>query len=92
MVNARKYKLASVYILSEYGKHSKFYKWTTLWRTDEISYVKDNKQVKVREGKGREGEGTIKSAHWADQWLLPPVDFVWEIKTEKSGRGSRLFS
>jgi hypothetical protein len=53
MVNTRKYKLALVYILSDYAKHSMFYKWTTFRRTDEISYAKDNKQVKVREGKGR---------------------------------------
>jgi hypothetical protein len=44
-----KYRLASAYILSDYGKRSKLYKCTTFRKTAEISYFTANKQV--REGK-----------------------------------------
>jgi hypothetical protein len=75
MIHARKYRPASVYILSDCGKYSKLYKCTTFRKTADISYFTANKQV-------REGKGPGKTQK------ICPLDcprWIWarETKTEK---------
>ncbi len=79
IVHARKYRPASVYILSDYGKYSKLYKCTTFRKTADISYFTANKQV-------REGKGPGKTQK------ICPLDCPWwiwarETKTEKKDGG-----